>query len=291
MLLNLSERYVIALNFLLVSLLAYLAAMTANDLIALRFSPVVVAPHTEQAPARLASAEHPRPYYDTIVRRDIFNITKAEAPAAPSPVMAADLHMKLLGTSLLTQSNPFAIIEDDANHEQSLYQLGDEIPGAGKLEVVEKDRVLINRGGQLVALEIPKEASSTVAAAPPMPPGGKHQPGGDGIRRMAGNQFMVDRRTVEQNLQNMAALFTQMRAVPNVENGKTNGFKLSEIQQGSLFQQMGLLDGDVIKTIGGQEINDPARAMEILPMLRNQQSLTIDVVRGGRPVALNFEIR
>jgi hypothetical protein len=28
-----------------------------------------------------------------------------------------------------------------------------------------------------------------------------------------------------------------------------------------------------------------------LPMLRNQQSLTIDVVRGGRPIALNFEIR
>ncbi len=82
-----------------------------------------------------------------------------------------------------------------------------------------------------------------------------------------------------------------MRALPNVENGKTNGFRLSEIQQGSLFQQMGLQDGDIVKSVAGQTINDPMRAMELLSVLQNQQSLSLQVIRNGQPVQLNYDIR
>ena len=287
--LNLSERYIIALNFLLISAVAYFAGMLVTDIVSRQLSGgVMVAAPREEAP--IASQTHPRTYYEAIVQRDIFNSVKAAEPAAQPPVVASDLRIKLLGTSQLTLSKPFAIIEDERN-QQALYQLGDDIPGAGKLVAVEKSRVIINHNGQNVALELPVDQMNAPVRANPIAAALPRVHTEEGIRREGDNQFVVDRRAVYQNLQNMASLFTQMRAIPNLENGKPNGFRLSEIQPGSLFQQMGLLDGDIIKGVGGQELSDPSKAMELLTLMRNQSNISLDLIRGGRPVELNFEIR
>jgi len=282
---RLSERYIAALNFVLIAAIAYFAALSADDLIARKLT----AGSSLEPPSRVArrevAANLSRASYSAIVDRDVFNSAK-QAPAPVAPV-AVDLHIKLLGTSELTSAKPFAIIEDTQNHQQSLYRLGDEIPDAGTLVAVEKKRVLIDHDGELRSLEISGDGVSAVMAAnEPVSP--HPEPG---IHRAAPNQYTVDRATVDHNLQNMGSLLTQMRALPNIENGKTDGFRLSEIQQGSLFQQMGLQDGDVVKNIAGQEINDPMRALELLSVLQNQQSVVIQVVRNGQPVQLNYQIR
>jgi len=284
---RLSDRYVTALNFILIAAIAYFAALSADDLIARRLT----AGSGFQPPIRTArsaaAANLTRASYSVIAQRDVFNSVKqAQAPTAP---VAANLHIKLLGTSELTAAKPFAIIEDENNHLQALYRLGDEIPDAGTLVEVERTRVLINHQGQIVALEISEGDLASLPPKPSRPFESSNRK--SGFRRAGHNQFVVERSVVDQNLQNMGSLLTQMRAVPNLENGKTNGFKLSEIQQGSIFQQMGLRDGDVVTNIGGQEINDPMRAMELVSVLQNQQAVAIEVMRNGRLVKLSYEIR
>ncbi len=282
---RLSERYIPVLNFVLIAAIAYFAALSADDLIARKLTAGSALEPPSRAARREVAANLSRASYSAIVDRDVFNSVK-QAPAPVAPV-AADLHIKLLGTSELTLAKPFAIIEDEQNHQQSLYRLGDEIPDAGTLVAVERTRVLIDHDGELRSLEISGDrvpvamAANEPAGAPPAP----------GIHLSAPNQYTVDRATVDHNLQNMGSLLTQMRALPNIENGKTDGFRLSEIQQGSLFQQMGLQDGDVVKNIAGQEINDPMRALELLSVLQNQQSIVIQVVRNGQPLQLNYQIR
>ncbi|MGD0073072.1 MAG: type II secretion system protein GspC [Candidatus Binataceae bacterium] len=281
----LSERYIAALNFVLIAAIAYFAALSADDLIArtLNASSSITPP--SQAARRETAANLSRASYSVIVDRDVFNSVKAAAPAPVAPV-AADLHIKLLGTSELTLAKPFAIIEDERNHQQSLYRLGDEIPDAGTLVAVERKRVLINHDGELRALEIADDGTQVASRSDSEGP--RPEPG---IHASSPNHYAVDRATVDHNLQNMGSLLTQMRALPNVENGKTNGFRLSEIQQGSLFQQMGLQDGDIVKSVAGQTINDPMRAMELLSVLQNQQSISLQVIRNGQPVQINYDIR
>src|SRR5208337_1044964 len=221
---SLSERYVTVLNLLLIAALAYLAAQTVNQVFAWRLSgDVTVQP---LAPPRPPPPERsvPRTHYDLIVSRDIFN-APAAAPSAP---VVEDLHLKLLGTSLIKHSKPYAIIEDERTGKQSLYKLGEEIPDAGKLAEVEKERVIIDYQGRRIAVEMP--AAPTPEPVKPvfrgfgprafMPGlGGPH----GAVRRMGGNRFLVDRSTVEQSLSNMGDLLTQMRATPNVDNGQTDG--------------------------------------------------------------------
>lgn len=293
----LSERYVVALNFLLIAGCAYFAARSVNDMVARRL--IVIPPAPPVTVAARPPRNLPRTAYDFVVERDIFNSVKQAAAPPPPPPSApvADLHIKLVGTSHLSWTKPFAAFEDQNTHDQAIYRQGDQIPDAGELLSVEKTRVVINHNGNKVTLEMQDELADTNAASAPMPQPVPIAPAmppmgmGRDVQRVGPNQFVISRDAVNRNLQNMGQLFTQMRAIPNMQDGKTDGFRLSEVVPGSLFQQMGLRNGDVVNSIGGQDLNDPTQAIALLNSLRQASSLSITVMRRGRPVELNYQIQ
>jgi general secretion pathway protein C len=290
--LTFSERYVVALNFLLIAGCAYFAARSLNDIVARGLTVIPPAPRVAMAAAPALPLT--RTAYDIIVDRDIFNAVKAQ-PAAPPPpqTTAADLHIKLVGTSHLTWTKPFAVFEDQNTHDQSIYRQNDRIPDAGELISVAKTSAVINHNGTLITLEMPTDDSGGPSSPMPqpapimpmMPPMFGHD-----VHRVGPHQYVIERSSVQRNLQNMGQLFTQMRAMPNVENGQTDGFKLSEVVPGSMFSQMGLRNGDVVTSVGDQQLNDPTQAIALLNSLRDANSLTITVMRHGRPVELNYQI-
>jgi len=126
-------------------------------------------------------------------------------------------------------------------------------------------------------------------------PGGPFGPYGAlssnvGVHRLSSDRYLIGRVTVDRNLSNMASLFTQIRAVPNLQNSSSNGFRLSEIQPGSIFQQIGLEDGDIVTGAQGQQVNDPMRAMALLNSLRNSPSIRLNLIRHGSPLQLYYTI-
>lgn len=150
-----SERYVVALNFLLIAGCAYFAARSLNDIVARRLIAIPPAP-AMAAPARLPQ-ELPRNAYDFVVERDIFNSVKPQAalpPQAPPQATASDLHIRLVGTSHLSWTKPFAAFEDQNTHDQAIYRQGDQIPDAGELISVAKTKAVINHNGTNVTLEM-----------------------------------------------------------------------------------------------------------------------------------------
>ena len=95
----------------------------------------------------------------------------------------------------------------------------------------------------------------------------------------------------EHQLQNLSQVFTQMRAVPNLKDGKTDGFRVFAIRRESIFDRIGLENNDVVQRVNGVELTDPARAMSLLTELQGETRLTVDVLRGGAPRTLSYEIR
>src|SRR5260370_20589755 len=150
--LRFTQRHVTALNFLIIAALAYFAAQCVNDIVKRTMSADNDAPAAASIAPRPVTGIRTRTYYDAIVKRDIFNLVPQAT--APALVVAEDLHLKLPGTSLLSKSQPYAILEDQVG-TQSLYQVGEDVPDAGRLVSVEANRVIIDRGGRRVAIDIP----------------------------------------------------------------------------------------------------------------------------------------
>ena len=309
---NIPERYPLALNILLAALvIPYFAARSVSDMIKLHYSANVVPAALENPASRTPTSfagTRPRSVYNAIIQRDVFNL--APAPVESAPVETEDLKITLLGTSHLTGGDrAFAIFEDSTGSQQ-LYRLGDTIPGIGRLLQVGKNRAIIEHNGHRVAVEIPKDSlgrpgGDQEEGAPaglrrrglrppfirnPMIRPGRPAAKAGGIRKLAPNQYAIDRSTVNSNMQNMSQLFTQIRALPDLQNGASNGFRLSEIQPGSIFEQIGLQDGDVLTTVSGQQIGDPARAMQMLSTLQSKSNITLNVLRNGAPVQLSYTI-
>jgi len=296
----LNELHVTILNLLLVGVLAIFLGLSLEDAYRFHVAADVVPPAAQTAPTapilHPRSFRRPRVFYKAITDRDIFNL----APAREAPAERENLQIRLLGTSLLTSGKPFVIVEDQSGR-QSLYRKGDDIPGVGQLLEIEQDRAVVMHNGHRVAVEIPRESSE-----PPVPL--MRRPGvfrrrlmkpsaplalpipAPGIQRMAPNRYVLARSTVDADLQNPAPLFTQIRAIPNVQNGGPHGFRLSEIQPGSVFQQIGLMDGDLLTDVSGQPVGDPMKALVMLQTLRAQSSVTLQVIRNGSPVQLYYSI-
>jgi type II secretion system protein C len=313
---NIPERYLFAINLLLAALvIPYFAARAVSAMIKLHYAAnAVTQPQTSVAPGSTDSTgSRPLAAYSIIKQRDVFNL--APAPEVTAPVENENLNVTLLGTSHLTGgAREFAIVEDQAG-DQQLYRVGETIPNVGRLVQVGKNRVVIEHNGHRVALEIPKDSlgqtgdsgDDDVAVPHPnliRPPHGLGSPfirnpmmrpgrpaaKAGGVRRLGANKYLVERSTINRDMQNLSQLLTEVRALPVLKNGTSTGFRLSEIQPGSQFDEIGLQDGDVLTEVSGQQLNDPTRALQMLSTLQSRSAVTVNLLRNGAPVLLSYTI-
>jgi len=243
-----------------------------------------------------------------INKRDIFNSAKPPAPVVEKEVpQVTPLKLKLWGVALHEGDRSYCIIQDESNRnrEQSLYRINDEVEGTGaRVKAVEWDRVILTRNGKDEILELkPADDSRQTAAlgrgstmanrarVQSRGPAAQRQIPDEHIQVTGENEYLIDRTEVDNALENMSQLFTQIRAVPHFEGGQSTGFRLFAIRSGSLFDKIGLRNGDIIQKINGNPMNDPSKAMQLLEQLRNENSLSVEVIRNRQPQTLSYQFR
>ncbi len=114
---------------------------------------------------------------------------------------------------------------------------------------------------------------------------------GERIRRTADDKFVIDRRELEKTVANINQVFTQARAVPFFVDGKTVGFRVFAIKPGSVFEKIGLQNGDVIKSVNGVELTDPTKAISLFTELQNEGHIAVDLQAQQATKNLSYEIR
>ncbi len=287
--------YVIAANLLLLAAVAYLSSSIVGTALAAKLVPapeVVLRP--PPAPIELEGAK-PAVYYSLISKRDIFNSAKPEPTAAPvEVVVATPMKLKLWGVAVHENARlSYSIIEDLGARKQGVYGIDAPVPGGATVKSIEWDKVILNHNGKDEVLELASKAPNTglkPAAAPaaaPSPAG----PSGIGIQPTGENEFIVPRSEVDSALENMSQLFTQIRAVPHFEGGQSIGFRLFAIRRGSLFDKIGLKNGDIITSINGSPMNDPTKAMALMQDLKDARNLEVDALRNQQPLQLRYTIQ
>jgi len=276
----------VALNLLLLTMIAYFAARIVTGSIAARLEQPIarVAPSVAAAPA--VSQAQPESAYALIYERDVFNAVKgAPAERSVSDAKRTDLNVKLWGTAIAQDpANSYAIIEDQAARRQSLYRVGDTILDTATLVRVEWDRVVLERNGGEEVLELVSATGPASATAAPAA-------SAERIRKTADDKFVIDRRELEKTVANINEVFTQARAVPYFEDGKTVGFRVFAIKPGSVFEKIGLQNGDIINRVNGVELTDPTKAISLFTELQNEGHIAVDMKRNQTTKSLSYEIR
>jgi general secretion pathway protein C len=302
---------------------AWIIARTVNTVTGAAIRP------RPQADAGALSAPPPRPTLPANLDVDrLYRLIGVEPPkaaelaaaaAAPTrPQTCADKKARPVKSELRLQlvvavqaENPAAslvTLADSATRESRVLGVGEEFGGATLLGVERlgdpgdatgnafKMVAVVCNGGTKEFLDSDAGAGDGglnvgVAQVPgrpaaPRPPGGQL----DGVRKLTDNRYEIDKAVIESSLSNLNTLATQARLVPSFKNGVANGFKLFQIQPGSLYSSIGIENGDVITRINGYEMNSPDKALEIYQKLRESSHVTLELDRGGQNIKKDYSI-
>ncbi len=192
--------------------------------------------------------------------------------------------MKLLGVVMSDRGGMSAIVEMLASKQQMFFRLHDQIPDIGELSEVRRNGIVVRQGTQEELLEMitgqPENAPTPVAVQAPT----AAAPGAP-IRKS------IDKREVDQALNDLPKLLSQARAVPVMANGAMSGFRMDYIAPGSFYEKIGLQYGDVLKQVNGVEIKDPGTMLTLFQQLRNERTVKLDILRNNQRTTMAYEIR
>jgi general secretion pathway protein C len=221
--------------------------------------------------------------YSTVVNAHLFGQPKADASPEPGADAAdapeTQLNLQLRGAIAAEDPRYAHAIVADGSGAEKVYFVKDTVPGGATVHMVQADRVILNRGGTLEALLLPKEA----AAAPgrtgsPMTGGGS-----PGMRRGVAP-------SVQQVMsQNPAAITEIIRPQPYMPSGQLKGYRVYPGRNREQFVALGLQPGDLVTEINGMALNNPAQAMEIFRSMADTTEVSVTIEREGQAQALTLD--
>jgi type II secretion system protein C len=192
----------------------------------------------------------------------------------------------LIGTVAGPKELSYGVFKDNSGM-QEVFKVGDPVFGGGKLQAVKRESVVLQRGEGTVEIpledvkvrEITTKNSGSASSADQF------------ARKVGRGAYVVDQARLQQAISNPAQMMTDARLKPNLANGKEEGFVLSEVKPGGIYQSLGLLDGDVLLRINEYDVSNPERALQAFTALKGMERVQIDLVRAGSRMTMTYQIK
>jgi type II secretory pathway component PulC len=140
--------------------------------------------------------------------------------------------------------------------------------------------------------DTPKPLISPSPTPPSKPSGDALDP--SRIKVVDGNvvvpRDMADAIRNNQNLLKDPRFGPPPQLSPYYRNKRVEGFKIMGMQQGSLFNTIGLQNSDIIMNVNGELVDKPQKAMAIFDSLRPGEDVKVKVNRKGQIKTLTFKL-
>jgi general secretion pathway protein C len=234
----------------------------------------IATPNTQTAPRPARRALD----VQSIVNAHIFGVAApAQSGAADDASNAPDTTMNLVLAGTIATDDPkrgLAIIgETSANAK--VYSVGDAVNGGATLHAVYTDRVLLERGGVVESLALPRQilagGARPAAVVPPQMEGGAN-PGSAALAENVRRLIATD----------PGAISEIMRPQQVFQNGQMRGFRVYPGRNRQQFSKLGLQPGDLVTSVNGTPLDDPQRGNEIFRTIGTSDSVRVTVERNGR---------
>lgn len=283
-------------EFLYAYLLCALIGFMIADLVILSFRDQMIpnkAPPARQRKMMVIAPPPDRNFYGIIANRNIFNsdgvipdpIGATGAGHQDAEPVPSQLPLALIGT--LVHANPLrSVASIKVNADVGAFRVNEDIPNMAKLTKIERNKVVFrnlqNQRLEFIEIKSDSKLSFGIAAGPAK--------NGE-VLQASETEFSIAKTDIDRLTSNLGDLLQQARAIPNMKNGRLEGFIIADIQKGSIFEKLGIRQNDVIKSVNGESIDSPAKAMELYQALRsNAAQINLQLERDGRPENLTYNI-
>src|SRR5712672_1285999 len=261
-----------------------LAALIAVELARIAISLLGGGPVKSPQPAVAGvapRAQHTGLDIQGVVSAHLFGIA-APDPSAQDPANAPQSTANLVLAGTIATQDPkrgVAIISDGG--PAKVYSVGDNVGGAS-LHSVYLDHVILDRGGALETLSLPRLIGPGMHG-----PAVVRRPNGGDARTVAAVDNI--RRLVQQD---PGILDQVMRTVPSYDNaaGRLRGFRAYPGRNRQIFNKLGLKPGDLVTAINGTPLDDPQRSQDVFNTIQTSDHATVTIERAGQKQDITLNI-
>lgn len=290
------------LSYLLFIFIGFVVA----DLLILSYRDLMLPNQTPPARPKKTLNENlvSRGAYNTLISRNIFSadglipdalIPKGQDPNKIDEVapVLSQLPLNLVGT--LVHSNPeksIAAIEIRGKNQTLSYTPKRNIENLATLLKVERQRIIFRNlnSNTLEFIEMKPFGNQKVAFGASAPTAAS---GSGEVKNLGDNKFTIKRADLQKYLNDLSSILMQARAVPARDKvtGEVIGYRIVDFQPNSIFSQLGIQRMDLIKSVNGEPVDTPQKAMELFNMFKNSNNIKMSVDRGGRSETLDYSIQ
>jgi general secretion pathway protein C len=216
--------------------------------------------------------------YGIITERNLFLTTlkavsdkQSEGGLFDSNQRITDFDLK--GTVACNSSFGFIFIEERDTHKQKLYRLGDNI-GSAKLIKITRNTAILRSEGRDITLKI-----KATLEGPLLP----NSPDNATPRSMT-----LSKKTVNENLSDLKSIMSQAVVRPFLNEGVQEGLIISNIAPNSLYEKMGLQNGDIIIDINNKRMQSADNLLQTVNLMQSGSSIAVNVKRNGKIETINY---
>ncbi len=210
--------------------------------------------------------------FELLANSHLFGVASEQVSlVAPEDIVDAPdttLNLELFGVQTRESSDVGVAIIASGQGEQNVYSVGDSIAGTNRttLHAIYEFRVILNRGGRLETLRLPKENSGPTGSSAlriVRPPAAR----GSSLRDVISS--------------NATRITEIIRLAPHLEGGQMIGFRVNPGRDRQAFAALGLEPGDVVIDVNGTVVNDPNRGIAVFEALGETTMANVTVRRNG----------
>jgi len=206
------------------------------------------------------------------------NVVKELALTMPSKNLPAIcLNLELVGTAVGNVKDPIAFIKDVTTNKQGIYKTGSNI-GQAKVLRIAKGLVNLDVNGTVISLEVKNRKTQITPSAT------------GAIVSVSGDEIVMSRMALLNEAGNIFSLAKKMKIKPYKESAKVVGMKVDGVTKGSVIEQAGIFDKDVLTAVNNQKIDSYQKALQIFNKVKNQKEIKVSLLRDGQFKQLCYKI-
>jgi general secretion pathway protein C len=240
----------------------------------------------DKAQTAAIPVREPADSYRIISERNLFGtttkaVTEKQTVAAPAVAQDVALLIDLRGTVAGGPKYGFAVVEEKATKKQRLVKTGDLVAGA-KVIQINRNAIDLLVNNQTRTLKIVESKEGPIVPPPSGAPAPTASPA------PTRGTTVISRSEIDAGLQDMGSLLRQAQVRPYFEGGVPEGFIISNIRPGSLYQKLGAVDGDIIQEVNGRKIRTADDVMGLLNTIKSGSNMSMTIKRRGSQETLNY---
>ncbi len=229
-----------------------------------------------------------------ILHRNLFGVLSQPVSEPPPSVATKSSLMEryeLVGT--VVAANPVesrAVVRPRGSDGGARTLLAGSALDETRVVRIEQRRVVVDASGRLEALAFELDATDESAAEPGAAPAPTSAPD-SAVTRAGDGTYEIEAETFRRVGADPARLMRDASFVPNTGRTGTDGWRVFAVKPGSLFAQLGLVDGDVVRAIDATRLSGLDATLAGLTALRDAHAFEVTVERGQIERTLRYRVR